>query len=257
MNHFNATAPLDGTIDIREVEYYRNLANLWWDRSGPFWPLHKLNELRVQYLRTKLTTVLGIDHSSAKPFQDVQIVDIGCGGGILSESMAMLGAEVTAIDVVNKNIQVARQHCHGTGLDIDYRLSTASELRAAGDRFDVVLNMEVVEHVADLTSFMRDCCDLVRPGGVMVIATINRTLASYLFAILGAEYVLRWLPKGTHRWRQFPKPAELKSLLARDRLEVVEKIGVKVNPFTKQFSLSRSDLVNYMLIAHKGAGFVV
>ncbi len=257
MDHLNATAPLDGTIDLREVEYYRNLAKLWWDRSGPFWPLHKLNELRVQYLQMTLSTILGSDASYAKPLQGVRVVDIGCGGGILSESMAMLGAEVTAIDVVDNNIQVARQHCRETGFDIDYRLSTASELRAAGTKFDAVLNMEVVEHVADLPSFLNDCCDLVRPGGVMVIATINRTLVSYLFAILGAEYVLRWLPKGTHRWRQFRKPTELARLMAADGLELAEKVGVKVNPFTRRFSLTRSDLVNYMLVAQKSARCVV
>lgn len=253
MNQLNTAAPLDGTIDVREVDYYRNLAKLWWDRSGPFWPLHKLNELRFQYLRQRLSSILGIDDINARPLQGVRVVDVGCGGGLLSESMATLGADITAIDVVDKNIQVARQHCRETGLRIDYRLSTASDLRTAGEKFDVVLNMEVVEHVADLRAFMNDCCDLVRPGGVMVVATINRTLTSYLTAILGAEYVLQWLPKGTHRWRQFRKPAELSRLLAKDGFEVVEKRGVKVNPFTRQFSLTRSDLVNYMLIVQKNA----
>lgn len=244
---------LDHTVDAREVQYYAELADRWWDPAGPFWPLHRLNALRVRYLRGKLSSMLGKDHASAEPLSGVRLIDIGCGGGILSESMTRLGAEVTGIDVVEKNIHVARHHSWEQGLDIDYRLVAASELSASESTFDVVLNMEVVEHVADLPSFMAHTCSLVRPGGIMVIATINRTWLSYLFAILGAEYILRWLPRGTHRWWQFPKPRELEQLLRANDLRVQEKVGVKINPISKKFSLTPLDFVNYMILARKRA----
>lgn len=179
------------------------------------------------------------------------MLDIGCGGGILAESMAAAGASVLGIDVTEKNIHIARHHAAGRDLDVRYEFCSAEELAAEGEQFDVVLNMEVVEHVADLTSFMRAAGALVRPGGATAVATINRTIRSWAFAIVGAEYVLRWLPRGTHQWRRFPTPAEVTGLLADARIEPVEITGVKVNPLTRGFSLTSSTAVNYMVLATK------
>ena len=182
----------------------------------------------------------------------IRILDIGCGGGILSESMAALGASVTGIDVVGKNIAVARLHAASSGLDICFFELTAEALAAAGEQYDVVLNMEVVEHVADVEGFMRACCALVRPGGMMFVATINRTLAAMLIAIIGAEHVLRWMPKGTHRWDWFQKPEEIDRMLQAGGLAIRRMTGVGVNPLTKTLFLTRLDRVNYMLSALKG-----
>lgn len=243
----------DDTVDHREVQFYAGLADRWWDRTGPFWPLHRLNELRVDYLKNRLAPSQE-SKQRKDPLAGISMVDIGCGGGILAESMARLGADITAIDVVEKNIEAARYHSKAQGLEVDYRLTTASALREAGETFDVVLNMEVVEHVADLPAFIDDCSSLVDPNGTMVVATINRSLLSYLFAIVAAEYILRWLPRGTHRWTQFRRPTELTRLLAANGLDVVDKVGVKVNPFTKEFCITQIDWVNYMLIARKRQG---
>jgi 2-polyprenyl-6-hydroxyphenyl methylase/3-demethylubiquinone-9 3-methyltransferase len=241
----------DATIDPRETEYYQRMAAFWWDRDGPFWPLHGLNTLRVAWIREQLCARFDRDPDSAAPLAGLRVLDIGCGGGILSESMARLGAGVTGIDVVGKNIRIAALHAAGEGLEIDYRLVTASDLARGGERYDVVLNMEVVEHVADLPAFMAACNALVGPGGVMFVATINRTLKSWLFAIVGAEYVLRLLPRGTHRWRAFRRPDEIVALLRDGGLEVTGRSGVRLNPFAKRFSLGPGLAVNYMLLAQR------
>ncbi len=211
------------SVDPREVEYYTRLADTWWDRDGPFWPLHRLNALRSEYIREVLCGVFQRDASLDRPLRGVKILDIGCGGGILSESMARLGADVHGVDVVERNIAVAMHHAAPSNLPVRYEQTSAEALAAADARYDVVLNMEVVEHVADLPGFMHACAALVRPGGLMVVATINRTLLSFLFAIIGAEYVLRWLPKGNQRWSQFPKPSELKALLREEGLALTRK----------------------------------
>ncbi|MDD3449697.1 MAG: bifunctional 2-polyprenyl-6-hydroxyphenol methylase/3-demethylubiquinol 3-O-methyltransferase UbiG [Gammaproteobacteria bacterium] len=244
---------MSGTsIDPGEVAYYTRLAHAWWDAESPFWPLHRLNEVRVAWLRERIAGRLGGGTAGA-PLAGVRVLDIGCGGGILSESMARLGAAVTGIDVVEKNIRVAALHAGEGGLAVDYRLQTAEALAAEGARYDVVLNMEVVEHVADLAGFMAACCALVRPGGLMAVATLNRTPASWLFAIVGAEYILRWLPRGTHRWRRFVKPAEAERLLAAGGLGVIDRSGVRVNPFTRSLHLTGRLGVNYMVLAEKAA----
>jgi 2-polyprenyl-6-hydroxyphenyl methylase / 3-demethylubiquinone-9 3-methyltransferase len=237
----------DTTVDPREVEFYTQLAATWWDRDGPFWPLHKLNALRIVYIRDHLCRHFGRDAGSSRPLQGLTVLDVGCGGGILSESMARLGADVTGIDVVEKNIEVARLHAREGKLPIDYRLLPASELADAGARFDVVLNMEVVEHVADLEAFMRDCNRLTANGGATFVATINRTPIAWLFAIVGAEYILRWLPRGTHRWRLFRKPAEIERLLADGSLFVEDITGVAANPFTRTLRRTGLTNVNYMM----------
>jgi len=242
MNH-------DTTIDQREVEFYSRMADTWWDREGPFWPLHRLNELRTAYILDKLCTHFGRDATVDRPLDGLRVLDVGCGGGVLSESIARHGAHVTGIDVVDKNIRIASLHAAQQDLDVDYRLETASTLAASGDTFDAVLNMEVVEHVADVNAFMRDCCRLVSNGGVMFVATINRNLLSWLFAIVGAEYVLRWLPRGTHRWSWFRKPAEIAKQLASGGLAVLDTAGVAANPVNRGLRMTKSTKVNYMIFA--------
>ena len=238
-------------VDPREAAHYERLAASWWDRTGPFWPLHKLNELRAEYLRETLADAFGRDPAASQPLAGLRMLDVGCGGGILSESMARLGANVHGIDVVEKNIAVARLHAQPSRLDVAYEPTTASALAATGERYDVVLNMEVVEHVPDVGALVRDCTSLLAPGGVLVLATINRTVLSWLFAIVGAEYVLRWLPRGTHRWSRFVMPAELEALLERDGLHITARTGVRVNPVTRHFALTRVMAVNYMLVARR------
>jgi 2-polyprenyl-6-hydroxyphenyl methylase/3-demethylubiquinone-9 3-methyltransferase len=243
----------DNTVDKREVDFYSRLAATWWDRDGPFWPLHKLNALRLEYIRDHLCRHFDHDPGVEQPLRELRVLDVGCGGGILSESMARLGARVTGIDVVDKNIQVARLHADDEGVAIDYRLATAAELVAAGETFDVVLNMEVVEHVADVAAFMRDCNRLVGAGGAMFVATINRTWLAWLFAIVGAEYILRWLPRGTHRWRMFRTPREIEALLRDGGLVVSHSTGVAANPFARSLRQTRSTMVNYMLFCKRAS----
>ena len=242
----------DETIDPREVEFYSRLADTWWDRAGPFWPLHKLNELRVGYIKEKLCQHFGRSSAAERPLEGLSVLDVGCGGGILSESMAKLGANVTGIDVVDKNIQIASLHAAQQGVDVDYRAVTASDVAASGAVFDIVLNMEVVEHVADVKLFMRDCTRLTADGGVMFVATINRTPLAWLFAIVGAEYVLRWLPRGTHRWSMFQKPAEIAAHLHDGGLVIRDTVGVAVNPFARSLHITSSSAVNYMMFCTQG-----
>ena len=239
----------DVTVDPREREYYTRLAEQWWDSDGVFWPLHRLNRLRSAYLKQQICRHFLRNPSNSMPLGGLRIVDVGCGGGILSESMAALGAQVHGIDVVEKNIRIASEHNRQQKLAIEYENISVEELVDRGARFDVVLNMEVVEHVADLETFVTACNHLVDPDGMAFIATINRTWLSWLFAIVGAEYILRWLPRGTHRWDRFVKPGELETLLARDGLQIVDRRGVQVNPLTRGFSLSNRLAVNYMLAA--------
>ena len=239
------------SVDAEEVARYAALADTWWDKSGPFWPLHRLNELRVQYIRDRVCDFFQRNPASVKPLAGLRMLDIGCGGGILSEAMSHLGAQVHGIDVVERNIAVARHHARQTGLAIHYETIAAEALAQQGNTYDVVLNMEVVEHVADLPGFVHACTRLVRPSGLLTIATINRTWFSWVTAIIGAEYILGWLPKGTHQWRRFPKPGELEALLAKDQLPVIARTGVRVNPLTRRMSLTPFMGINYMLVAEK------
>ncbi len=243
----------DSTIDARELEFYSRMADTWWDREGPFWPLHKLNELRTAYILDRLCGHFSRDAAAERPLDGLRVLDVGCGGGILSESMARLGAHVTGIDIVDKNIRVAWLHAIRQGLDIDYRVATAAQVAAGGEAYDVVLNMEVVEHVADVDAFMRDCTRLTAGSGAMFVATINRTALAWLFAIVGAEYVLRWLPRGTHRWSMFQKPGEIEAHLAAGGLEVEDAVGVAANPFTRSLKISGSRAVNYMMFCTRPA----
>lgn len=242
------TAP---SIDPAESARFERLASEWWNPDGPFWPLHRLNAVRVGYLRETLVKRFGPGSDATAPLTGLSILDIGCGGGILSESLARLGASIHGVDVVAKNIRIAASHARISGLDIRYECGTAEQLAAAGACYDAVMNLEVVEHVADLPAFMTACCRLVRPGGLMVIASLNRTVLSFFGAIVIGEYVLRWLPKGTHRWSKFPRPAELERMLQDHGMATVDLIGVRVNPWTKCFALSARHPINFMLTAIK------
>ena len=235
------------SVDPREVAYYANLAETWWDESGPFWPLHRLNALRTLWLRDHMVSHFVADPSSHAPLSGLRILDVGCGGGILSESVTALGATVHGIDVVEKNIAIARAHESPNA--VNYECTTAEALAQTDAQYDVVLNMEVVEHVSDVTGFMAACCSMVRPGGLLFSATLNRTPKSWLFGIVGAEYIMRWLPRGTHRWALFRTPAEMTRMLADNGLDVCDQTGINVNPFTRKFSLQSSLQVNYMLMA--------
>lgn len=239
------------SVDPQEVAHYTALADTWWDPTGPFWPLHRLNELRVIYIKDKLCQLFARNPHSQWPLAGLHVLDIGCGGGILSESMARLGAYVHGIDVVERNILIARHHSRQGELSIRYETITAETLAQQAIDYDVVLNMEVVEHVANLPGFMQACTQLVKPGGVLFVATINRTPLAWLTAIIGAEYILRWLPKGTHRWDRLRRPEELEALIDQGGLHVIERQGVRVNPLTRRMALTSFLGVNYMLVAVK------
>ena len=245
--------PRRTTIDAGEVERFSAMAAEWWSPTGKFRPLHKFNPVRLAYIRDTVAARFGRDPRSAKPFDGLRFLDIGCGGGLLCEPMARLGAEVVGADASATNIEVAKLHAAESGVKIDYRATTAEALAEAGEKFDVVLNMEVVEHVADVDFFVGTCADMVKPGGVMFVATINRTLKALGLAIIGAEYVLRWLPRGTHQYNKLVRPEELERALAAAGMTVADRTGVTYNPLTDQWSRSPDMDVNYMLLAEKTA----
>lgn len=234
-----------------EVVYYSRLADQWWDADGPFWPLHGLNRFRTQILRDRIARHFGRDPDSDTPLAGLDVLDIGCGGGLLSEAIARLGANVTGVDVVERNIVIAQTHAADSGWPIDYRLQSVEALAATSRRFDVVLNMEVVEHVTEFDAFMANSARLVAPGGFTCVATINRTALAWLLAIVGAEYILRLLPRGTHRWADFRKPSEVESGLRQAGLAIDDRLGVRFNPFRRTFRVQDSLAVNYMLTAHR------
>jgi len=247
----NTQTGIDATVDPAEVERYRGLADMWWQPEGKLWPLHVLNALRTDYIREQLCAVRGLDAAASRPLAGLRILDIGCGGGLLSEAMARLGGDVHGVDVVDSNIAVASLHAAENQLPVRYELGSAEALVRRGELFDVVLNMEVVEHVADLPAFMQAVNRLVRPGGQTFMATINRNPLSFVVAIIGAEYLFRLLPRGTHQWRRFPTPTEMRALLEAGGLRCIGQTGVKVNPLNRRMWLSRSLSVNYMLLAER------
>jgi len=245
---------LDRTADAEELAKFEAMAADWWNPNGKFRPLHKFNPLRLKFLRDRIAARFGRDIAADRPFEGLTLLDIGCGGGLLCEPMARLGATVTGIDATERNIGVARRHAASMRLDIDYRFAAAADLVAENRQFDVVLNMEVIEHVADRAAFLADSAALLRPGGLMFLATLNRTPKSYLLAILGAEYVLRWLPRGTHDWRRFVKPSELAAGLRASGLTLSELTGLAYDPMHDRWSLAPDDLgVNYIALAEKPA----
>ena len=238
--------PLANSIDAEEIKKFGALADEWWNPEGSFKPLHKLNPTRLQFIRDQICDRFDRDSNNLKPFEGIRIVDIGCGGGLLTEPMARLGATVTGLDASERNILVARNHAERMGLQIDYRYSTVEAAAAAGETYDVVLNMEVVEHVADVDGFLRASCDLVASGGCMFVATLNRTIKSFVFAILGAEYVMRWLPRGTHDWRKFLRPSEITANLRRSGLTVDTFAGLSFDPLRDHWRVSSDLSINYM-----------
>ena len=243
------------SVDVRELAHYQKLADTWWDPTGPFWPLHTLNNLRIEWIVREIRQSMPGRDQTTLPLNGLSVLDVGCGGGILSESLAQLGATVLGIDVVEKNIQVARKHAAAAELDIDYQLTTAEALKDSGQRFDVVFNMEVVEHVADLGSFMSACNALVKPDGATFIATINRNWLAWLIAIVGAEIILRWLPRGTHHYHMLRQPSEINRFLKQDQFLVQNTAGVAVNPMNRTMKITRMLWVNYMLHATRQASY--
>jgi 2-polyprenyl-6-hydroxyphenyl methylase/3-demethylubiquinone-9 3-methyltransferase len=243
--------PSGSTVNRAEIEQFERHAALWWDEKGPMAMLHKFNPVRLAYIRDRVTAHFGRDPKLIGCLSGLRMLDIGCGGGILSEPLARLGAVMIGADPAQANIEVARRHAAQTDLVIDYRATTAEALADAGERFDVVLAMEVVEHVADVGLFLRRCAEMVRPGGMMIAATLNRTIKSFALAIVGAEYVLRWLPRGTHRWDKFVRPEELQAGLEAAGLRVTDERGVVYDLFADRWRLSDDTDVNYMMVAEK------
>ncbi len=242
------------TVDPAEIEKFQAMAAEWWNPNGKFKPLHMLNPCRLDYICAQVAAEFGRDLTGTLPFKGLRILDIGCGGGLLSEPMARLGAEVMGADAAERNIPVAQVHAAESGLEIDYRHTTAEALAEAGEQFDAVLNMEVVEHVADPLAYLTACQKLLKPGGLMVCSTINRNPKSFMMAIVGAEFVMRWLPKGTHDWSKFITPDELFDLLKSCGLEPVDRKGFVFNPIQWSWSLSERDLsVNYVTTSVKPA----
>ncbi len=248
------TAPQVGTVDAAEIAKFEAMAAEWWNPEGKFKPLHMLQPCRLDYVIDQICAEFGRDPKADRPFSGLRLLDIGCGGGLLSEPMARLGADVVGADAAARNIPVARLHAEQMGLDIDYRHTAAEDLAAAGETFDVVLNMEVVEHVADPPAYLAACRDLLRPGGLMICSTLNRNPKSYVMAIIGAEHVMRWLPKGTHDWRKFITPDELFGLLRGAGLEPVDRKGFVFNPLSWSWRISDRDLsCNYVTASTRPA----
>jgi 2-polyprenyl-6-hydroxyphenyl methylase/3-demethylubiquinone-9 3-methyltransferase len=241
------------TIDQSEVDRFSAMAAEWWSPTGKFKPLHKFNPVRLAYIRDRAAENFSRSPKSAKPLEGLRVLDIGCGGGLLSEPVARMGAEVVGADPSEKNIGIASTHAKASGVAVDYRAVTAEQLAEAGETFDIVLNMEVVEHVADVELFMNTCASMVRPGGLMFVATINRTMKAAALAIFAAENVLRWLPRGTHQYEKLVRPEELEKPLAASGLEIVDRTGVFFNPLANQWNLSKDIDVNYMLLAKRPA----
>ncbi len=239
----------DITIDETEVAKFSAMAAEWWDPAGKFAPLHKFNPVRLTFIRDTAAAHFG--RAGLKPFAGLSLLDIGCGGGLLSEPMSRLGFSVTGVDPSEKNIGTAKAHAAAGGLPVTYRAASAEVLEAEGAAFDVVLNMEVVEHVADLKAYLRACAQLVNPGGLMFVATLNKTLKSLALAKIGAEYILRWLPPGTHDWSRFVEPGELRRLLEGAGLNPLKTQGVAFDPLSWDWHLSSDVDVNYMIVASR------
>lgn len=246
-------AHASSTLDPAEVDRFRRMADEWWDPMGKFRPLHKLGPVRLTYIRDQICRQFERDWRTPGCLDGLQLLDIGCGGGLICEPLSRLGGRVTGIDPAAENIEAAKRHAALTGLEVDYRAAMAEELVATGELFDAVLVLEVVEHVPDVAAFLKTCAHLVRPGGLMVVSTLNRTLKSFALAIVGAEYVLRWLPVGTHQWDRFIRPDELQRALRGAGLEPAGDRGMVYDPFADSWSLSEDTDVNYLMAATKTA----
>ena len=239
------------SVDPAEIEKFAKFANQWWDPRGSFAPLHKFNPIRLRFIGDIAADRFGRDLHATRPFEGLTLIDLGCGGGLLAEPMARLGFSVTGLDAAEQNVRAARLHATRSGLSIAYHVGTAEEIAAQGQAFDVVLNMEVVEHVADFDGFVAASAALLRPGGLMLVATINKTLKSLAFAKLAAEYVLRWVPAGTHDWTRFVAPATLCASLRNAGLEIIKVQGVTFDLLTWSWTLSADTDVNYIVAASR------
>ncbi len=252
----NKDGGFSGTVDAAEIKKFSDMADQWWDPNGPFKPLHRLNPVRLHFIRDKIETYFSLSNADA-PLKDIKILDIGCGGGLLAEPLTRLGATVTGVDASEKNIRVARARSEKTGLFPDYRNLTAEALvEIEPESFDVVLAMEVAEHVADLELFCASCAKLLKPGGLLFFATLNRTVKSFLLAIVGAEYILGWLPKGTHEFAKFIKPEEIDEIYGRNGLSRLELKGVSFNILTSEWRLTADTSVNYMEVRKKNGSVI-
>ncbi|TXM77629.1 bifunctional 2-polyprenyl-6-hydroxyphenol methylase/3-demethylubiquinol 3-O-methyltransferase UbiG [Methylobacterium sp. WL69] len=245
------TGPTSSSIDRDEVARFEAIAATWWDPAGPMRVLHRFNPVRLAYIRDAACRHFKRDPKASLPLEGLTIVDVGCGGGVLSEPLARLGARVTGLDPAPTNVEVAQAHADAAGVSVDYRVRTIEGVVAAGERFDIVLAMEVVEHVVDMPAFVATACAAVKPDGLLFSATINRTLRSYALAIVGAEYVLGWLPRGTHDWDKFVKPRELIGAVEAGGLSVTDTTGVVFNPLDGSWRPSRDTAVNYMIAARR------
>jgi 2-polyprenyl-6-hydroxyphenyl methylase/3-demethylubiquinone-9 3-methyltransferase len=250
---FRSSATARST-DPAELARFDALAAQWWDEIGPLAPLHRLNPVRLGYIRDRICALHDRDPRAGRPLGGLAVLDVGCGGGILAEPLARLGGTVTGIDLSSRNLEVARRHAQRSGLAITYRATAAETLAAAGERFDLVCVMEVVEHVAEPDRFLEACGRLVRPGGGLVLATLNRTASSFALGIVAAEYLLGWLPRGTHDWRRFLRPSEAARPLRRAGLRIADLAGVTYEPLRDRFRLDRTVAVNYLLFATRAAG---
>ena len=234
----------NNTINNEEIEKFSKIAEEWWDTEGKFKPLHKFNPIRISYIKDNIINTFKLKNLE-KPLEKIKILDVGCGGGLLSEPLTRLGAEVTGIDASIKNINVAKLHAKKNNLDIKYFCKSPENFDSK-EKFDVILNMEIVEHVADVNFFLESCSKLLKKDGMMFVATINKTLKSYLFAIIGAEYILRWLPVGTHEWEKFVKPEELEQILKNHNFKLSDISGLKFNIINNKWKLSKDKSVNYI-----------
>ena len=234
----------NNTINKKEIEKFSKIAEEWWNPEGKFKPLHKFNPIRISYIKENIINTFKLNYNKF-PLKNIKILDIGCGGGLLSEPMCRLGAKVTGIDASDKNIEVARLHSKKNNLEIEY-LCSSPEKFSAKDKFDVILNMEIVEHVEDVNFFLKSCSKLLKKDGIMFVATLNKTLKSYIFAIVGAEYILRWLPIGTHEWEKFIKPEDLISILKKNDLRLDKIDGMNFNLIKNKWSVGSDKSVNYI-----------
>ena len=241
----------DKNIDEREIDRFNRHAEAWWDPDGAFKVVHAFNNVRLAKIEKKIAHNFSRNLSSCQPFSGLSCLDIGCGGGLISEPLAKHGAQVTGIDASQKNIEIARLHARDSNVDVDYQQGMIDDISATHNNFDVILNLEVLEHVPDPDRLLSSCIKLLKPNGLLIVSTLNRTLRSFVLAIIGAEYVLRWLPKGTHAWSKFIRPEKIKTTLSQNLLTTSEICGVSFNPFRNKWTVTADTSVNYMIFARK------